>query len=96
MLTVKNLYDLEHTQAKPLLEQVNYPWEALAGIGDFILELGKTLSDAEYDRSAENVWIAKSAKVAPRAIIANILLTFLIISTRFGRGLRPSCSGPQV
>lgn len=69
MLTVKNLYDLEHTQAKPLLEQVTYPWEALAGIGDFILELGKTLSDAEYDHLAENVWIAKTAKVAPTASI---------------------------
>lgn len=69
MITVKNLYDLDHTQAKPLLEQVTYPWEALAGIGDFILELGKTLSDAEYDHPAENVWIAKSAKVAPTASI---------------------------
>ena len=69
MITVKNLYDLEHTQAKPLLEQVTYPWEALAGIGDFILEFGKTLSDAEYDRPAENIWIAKSAKVAPTASI---------------------------
>ncbi len=69
MFTVKDLYDLEHTQAKPLLEQVTYPWEALAGIGNFILELGKTLSDAEYDRPAENVWIAKTAKVAPTASI---------------------------
>ncbi len=69
MITVKNLYDLEHTQAKPLLEQVTYPWEALAGIGDFILELGKTLSAEEYDHPAENVWIAKSAKVAPTASI---------------------------
>ncbi len=69
MFTVKDLYDLEHTQAKPLLEQVTYPWEALGGIGDFILELGKTLSDAEYDHPAENIWIAKTAKVAPTASI---------------------------
>ena len=69
MITVKNLYDLDHTQAKPLLEQVTYPWEALAGIGDFILELGKTLSEDEYDHPAENVWIAKTAKVAPTASI---------------------------
>ena len=69
MITVKNLYDLEHTQAKPLLEQVTYPWEALAGIGDFILELGKALSEADYDHPAENIWIAKTAKVAPTASI---------------------------
>ena len=69
MITVKNLYDLNHTQAKPLLEKVTYPWEALAGIGDFILELGKTLSADEYDHPAENIWISKSAKVAPTASI---------------------------
>ena len=69
MLTVKDIYDLEHTQAKALLEQVTYPWEALAGIGDFILELGKSLPNADYDHPAENVWIAKSAKVAPTASI---------------------------
>lgn len=69
MITIKNLYDLDHTQAKPLLEKVTYPWEALADIGSFILELGATLSDAEYDRPAENVWISKTAKVAPTASI---------------------------
>ena len=69
MITIKNLYDLDHTQAKPLLENLTYPWEALAGIGDFILELGRTLSEEEYDRPAENVWISKTAKVAPTASI---------------------------
>ena len=69
MISVKNLYDLEHTQAKPLLEQVTYPWEALGEIGTFILSLGATLSEAEYDHPAENVCIAKSARVAPSASI---------------------------
>lgn len=69
MVTVKDLYDLEHTQAKSLLEQVTYPWEALAAIGDYILELGKTLSPSEYEHPAENIWIAKTAKVAPTASI---------------------------
>lgn len=41
LVTVKNLYDLEHTQARPPLESVTYPWEALDKIGAFILELGK-------------------------------------------------------
>ena len=35
---IVNLYDLTHTQAAPLLSQWEYPWEALSGIGDFILE----------------------------------------------------------
>ena len=69
MYTVSDLYDLTHTAAAPLLAPCTYPWEALAGIGDFILTLGATLSEAEYDHPAENVWIAKSAKVAPTASI---------------------------
>lgn len=39
-LTVRQLYDLSHTAAAPLLERCTYPWEALEGIKDFILELG--------------------------------------------------------
>ena len=69
MYTVHDLYDLSHTQAAPLLEGVEYPWQALPGISDFILSLGKTLSPEEYDHPAENVWIAKSARVAPTASI---------------------------
>ena len=69
MYTVHDLYDLTHTQAAPLLEEVEYPWQALAGISGFILSLGSTLSAEEYDRHAEDIWIAKSAKVAPTANI---------------------------
>ena len=69
MYTVHDLYDLTHTQAAPLLEEVEYPWQALAGISGFILSLGSTLSAEEYDHPSEDVWIARSAKVAPTASI---------------------------
>ena len=69
MYTVHDLYDLTHTQAAPLLEGVEYPWQALAGISGFILSLGNTLSAEEYDHPSEDIWIAKSAKVAPTASI---------------------------
>jgi len=68
-LTVKALYNLDETIAKDIFENVTYPWEVLPKIGKFILELGSTLSEEEYDRVAENVWIAKSAAVAPTAYI---------------------------
>jgi len=68
-ITINELYSLEHTLAKPMLEKYTYPWEALAEIGDFILDLGKALPAEEYDQIGENVWIAKSAKVAPTAYI---------------------------
>ena len=69
-LEVKSLYTLSETLAEPLLSQVTYPWEALPKIGAFILELGASLSTEEYDKQGDNVWIAKTAKVAPTAYIA--------------------------
>ena len=52
MYTISNLYDLEHTLAKDYLSKFTYPWEALSGIKDFILELGKTLDPNEYEQRA--------------------------------------------
>lgn len=68
-LTVKKLYTLDQTIAKDIFEGVTYPWEVLPKISSFILELGKTLSEDDYEKRGENVWIAKSAKVAPTAFI---------------------------
>ncbi len=69
-LKIQNLYDLTHTAAAPLLETLEYPWEALPLIKDFILKLGESLSPEEYDRRGEDIWIAKSAKVFDSAYIA--------------------------
>ena len=66
---IKNLYNLEETIAKDLFEGAEYPWEVLPKIGGFIKELGSTLSEEEYEKRGENVWVAKSAKVAPTAYI---------------------------
>ena len=70
MYTIKELYDLDHTLAKEYLCGFEYPWEALKGIKDMIIALGKTLSKDEYDEVSENVWIHKTAKVFPSAYIA--------------------------
>lgn len=66
---VCNLYDLSQTMAKDLLESVEYPWEALPKINDFILELGSKLDPEKYNKVEEDVWIAKSAKVYPTSYI---------------------------
>lgn len=68
-LKIKNLYDLNQTIAGKLFEAAEYPWQVLPLIGDFIKKLGASLDKSEYDEVAENVWIAKSAKVAPTAYI---------------------------
>lgn len=74
MLTVTNLYTLEETIAKELLESVTYPWEALSMIEEFILKLGASLPADLYEKRDENIWIAKSAKVAPTACLNGPLI----------------------
>lgn len=69
MYTIKNLYDLDHTIAKEYLEGFTYPWEALKGIKDLIIELGQKLDKNEYDEVSENVWVHKTAKVFPSAYL---------------------------
>ena len=66
---IKNLYKLEETIAKPLLEKLEYPWEALPQIGEFIIQTGEQLNPDIYEKKGENIWIAKSAKVMPSAYI---------------------------
>ncbi len=66
---IKNLYNLEETIAKELLEKNTYPWEVLPNIGEYILELGEKLDKEEYKKIGENIWIAKTAKVASTAYI---------------------------
>ena len=67
MLTIKDLFDLDHTIAGEYLAQFTYPWEALAGIKDFILSVGPTLEG--YDEVAPQVWVHKTATVAPTAYL---------------------------
>ena len=69
MYTITDLLDLSHTIAAGLFEGRTYPWEVLGGIKDFILALGPTLPEEEYDHPAEGVWIAKDATVFPSAYI---------------------------
>mgnify|MGYP001130064682 FL=1 len=67
---IKNLYNLNETIAAKVFEGVTYPWEVLPKISDFIIQLGNTLDLNDYDKIEDNIWIAKSAKVAPTAFIA--------------------------
>lgn len=71
---ISNLYDLEQTIAKDLFEGITYPWEALAKISDFIKELGPKLDPERFEQRGENIWVAKSAKVAPTAFLNGPLI----------------------
>lgn len=64
-----SLFDLTHSIAAPLISEYEFPWEVLPHIASFIVDLGKTLDSESFYSPTENVWIAKSASVAPTALI---------------------------
>lgn len=68
-ITVKELLSAEGTLAEKLLCSVTYPFEALKKIGDYIKEIGPALDKEIYEERGENIWIARSAKIAPSASI---------------------------
>ena len=71
MTEIKDLFDLSKTIAAGLFEGKRYPWECLGEIKSFILELGPTLPEDEYDNISEGVWVAKDAKVFPSAYLGS-------------------------
>lgn len=66
----KDLFQhLDKTIASVLFEEATYPWEILPKIHDFILEVGMLLPKEEYEEIKENVWVSRTATVAPTASI---------------------------
>ena len=73
-IKITDLYDLNETIAADYLKGFEYPWEALAGIKEFILKLGETLPSDKFDKIGDDIWVAKSAKVAPTACLNGPLI----------------------
>lgn len=87
---INQLYDLSHTAAKDYLSKFTYPWEALKGISEFIVTLGKSLSKDEYDNPSENVWVHKTAKVFPTAYLGAPCIIGANTEVRHGAFIRGS------
>ena len=71
---ISNMYDLNKTIAADLFKGATYPWEVLPKIGAFIVALGETLDEDKFIRRGENIWVAKSAKVATTASLNGPLI----------------------
>ncbi len=71
MLKTKELFSLDHTIAGDYLAGFEYPWQALSGIKQLIIDLGSKLDPKEYDQVSENVWVHRSAKVFPSAYLGS-------------------------
>ena len=68
-ISIKNLFNLEETIASKIFEGVEYPWEVLPKIKEFIIELGNSLDKEKFDEIKPNVWVAKTAEIAETAYI---------------------------
>ncbi len=73
-LSVSSLLDLSHTVAASLFDDANFPWEVLPKISEFILKLGPTLDENIFEKRGENIWVARSAKIAPTASLNGPLI----------------------
>ncbi len=74
MLEIRELLDLEQTIAREFFDGLKYPWEVFDGLDDKIIALGKTLAEDKFDYLGDNIWVAKSAKVAKTAFLNGPLI----------------------
>lgn len=84
----KKLFDLTETIAQPLFEKYTYPWEVFKELGNFIEELGASLSELEYQRIGKNIWVHRSVKVMPTVCMGGPLLIQKGASIRNGAYFR--------
>lgn len=68
-LETRNILNLDETISKNIFDNATYPWEVLTKINDFIIKLGNELDLNKFEKKSENLWIAKSAKIAPTSCI---------------------------
>lgn len=73
-ININDLFHLERTIASALFEGLDYPWQALSLLSQFILQLGETLPESEYERRGGGIFISKSAKIYPSAYLAGPLI----------------------
>ncbi len=65
-----NLFNYDETMASQLFQETEYPWEVLPLIREFIRKLGPSLDPEIYEKRGEEIWVARSASLAPTASLA--------------------------
>ena len=89
MYTIQELFNLRHTMAAAYLAVFSYPWQALAGISDLIRQLGSELG-SDYEQRAPEVWVHKTAVVAPTAYLGGPCIIGAATEVRHGAFIRGS------
>lgn len=90
MYHTNDLFDLSHTRCAAYLQRFDYPWEALGGIKDMILQLGSALPRDEFTQIAPQVWAHKSAIIAPSAFLGAPCIIGAETEVRHGAFIRSS------
>ncbi len=88
-LSSDNLFDFAHTLAGDYIRSFPYPWQAITGIKDFIIQLAKTLPE-EYREIKDGIWVHREAQVSPAAYIAAPTIIGRGTEVRFGAFIRGS------
>lgn len=88
IFNIKELCEPGHTPAWDFLTQFLYAWEALPFIREFILQSGPVLDSSEYEKRSDNVWIHKTAIIAPSAFIGNSVIIGAGTEVRHGAFIR--------
>ena len=68
-IKITDLFELTHSIASEYLRGFEYPWEALPGLAEFVRLKGIGLSEDEYEKRGEDIWVHKSARVVPTAVL---------------------------
>jgi len=89
-IRICDLFDLDHTIAKEYLKGFEYPWQALSGIKQMIIDIGRTLDRNEYDEVSDCVWVHKSSKVFPSAYLGSPCIIGPETEVRHGAFVRGS------
>ena len=90
MYYIEDLYDLTHTRSAEYLRQYKYPWEALSGISDMITALGQALPSDEFNEIAPQIWVHRTATIAPTAYLAPPCIVGANTEVRHGAFIRGS------
>ena len=69
MIEGKDLFDFSHSLVGERLQRAKTPWEALAQISAWICEIGAALDPVEYEERSPQVWVHRSAHIAPTAYL---------------------------
>lgn len=74
LFNVKNILNLNETIASEIFKNVDFPWQVLPKISEFIIKLGKSLPKDKFDKISENIYIAKTAKIAKTSSLSGPLI----------------------